>query len=146
RLGAWIEATASWFSLEAEACEMAYCEIEEQLRTAAPALMKLPDRTFLVLLESGFVLGRDLKRSRLSRELIRGAFCARQETQAAKEIDTLLAEESISARARSALIRERLGALRIGGCWRLRERPATSFWRLMRQARLPHCLLALAAA
>ncbi len=144
--GEWIESTASWFGLEAEACEMAYREIEEQLRTAAPALVKLPDRTFLVLIENGFVLGPDLKRRRLNPTMIRGALCARQETQAAIEIDALLAGESISAGARSALIRERLGAIRISGCWRLRERPAASFWRLMRQARLPHRLIALAAA
>src|SRR5262249_32925576 len=41
-LEAWIEATAAWLGLEAEAVETPYTEVEQLVRAAGPALLRLP--------------------------------------------------------------------------------------------------------
>jgi ATP-binding cassette subfamily B protein len=63
------------------------------------------------------------------------------------EIDRLLREAGVpggrQARAREAILGERLGERRIGRGWLLRLPPSASFWRLAREAGLPRHLAVL---
>ncbi len=156
-LSVWIEAAAAWVGLEAEPVEAPYAEVESLIRSAGPAILRLPGERewrFLALLGRGrrgvAVLGPDLAVHRVRPELIRAALCAALEAPLAAEADRLLEAIGASprrrARARRAILRERLASARIGGGWLLRQPPGSHIWPQMRHARLPRHLLVLAGA
>jgi ATP-binding cassette subfamily B protein len=149
-IGKWIEETATVFGFEAEPFEMTCGELEQQLRSAGPALIEMPDQGFLTLLENGSVLRSDYKVQREKLSAIRKMMCAEKEAAAADEINALLRAADIrprhQARVRCAMLRERLAPVCIGRCWRLRAPPGKSFWWQLRQARMLSYILALAGA
>lgn len=147
-IGKWIEAVASCLGIEAEPTESPYADVEQLVRSAGPALLRIPgedEPRFLALLKGGrrvvSLIGPDLAVHRLQSEAVRAALCGELEAPLVAEVDQLLAEAGVPerrrARARTAILRERLGPARIGGCWLLRLPPSASFWRQMRHARLP---------
>jgi ATP-binding cassette, subfamily B, bacterial len=93
------------------------------------------------------LLGPDLAIHRLRCAVVCEALRRHLEAPLAAEVDRLLVEAGVprqrQARARTAILRERLGPRPIGGCWLLRLPPGASFWQQARQARLPSRLLAL---
>lgn len=156
-LGAWIEAAAARAGLEAEPAETSYAEAGQLVRGAGPALLRLPapgEPGFLAVLRAGrrgvWLLGPDLALHRRRPETIRAALCAELEAPLLPEIDRLLAEAGVPqqrrARARAAILRERLSLARVRGCWLLRLPPGAGLWAHARDARLPRHLLTFAGA
>ena len=57
--------TAAWLGLEVEQMEIPYPDLERSLRTAGPALLRLPDGSFAAILDNGNLLAPDLSVKRL---------------------------------------------------------------------------------
>jgi ATP-binding cassette subfamily B protein len=156
-LGGWIEAAASWLGLEAEPVETPYAEVERLIRTAGPALVRLPDQAearFLVLLRgsrrSAVLLSPELEAVHVEPEAVRAAMCQSQEAPLAKSIEQSLAEAGVPTRrqprARQAVLRELLGEQRVGDCWLLRPSGGAAFTVQAREAHLPRLLAVLLLA
>ena len=149
----WIESAALTMGFEAQPSETPYSDFDRQLRHMGPALIHVPTAdgpAFLALLPNSTLLTTDLEKIRVSPAAIRSAICAEAEEPALREIQETLDRAKIpvskQARARDALLRERLGAKRIRGIWLLRLPPSANFWEQMRHAHIPRRLLALAGA
>jgi ATP-binding cassette subfamily B protein len=153
-LGRWLAAAAGHLGLEAEPTQIPYGEVERLLQRMSPALLRLPgdgEPCFFALHSGGrrmvALLGPDLVIHRLRRAVVRAALCRDLEAPLTAEVDRLLVEAGVPtrrrARARAAILRERLGPKPIGGCWILHLPPGASLWQQARQARLPSRLLAL---
>src|SRR5262245_17822679 len=156
-LGEWLETAAAWLGLEAEPAAVSYAEVEALIRGAGPALIRLPTTEkpgFLVLLGSQrrrvTLLGPDLRAHRVAVEIVRTALCQAVEAPLLAEVDQVLEIVGVAgrrrARARRTILRERLSAERLGGCWVLRLPAGASFWQQLQQAHLPHRLLGLLGA
>jgi ATP-binding cassette subfamily B protein len=148
----WLEAAAQWLGLEAEPVQVEYVDLERFLRRAAPAILRLPagDPTggdpprYLVLLSSGRrleLLTPDQRRHRLPIEQVRGALAAQLEEPLTPQIDAQLDEVGVEPRrrdaARVAILRARLQRSRIRGCWLLRLPAGASFWRQLKDQKVP---------
>lgn len=153
-LGRWIEAAANWLGFEVEPAEASYTEVEQLVRGAGPILFRLPgmeEPRFLALLGSQrravSVLGSDRAVHTLRLETVRERLCREIEAPLVAEVDRLLHEVGVpkrrQARARTAVLRERLSPTRIDGCWLLHLPPSASVWSQVRQARLHRRLLIL---
>ncbi len=153
QFGQWIEAAAEKLGLEAEEVGALYGEVERMILTAGPALLRLPDESkFLAVLggKRGKValLAPDLSVRRIPMEAVRSLLCREHEAPLIGEVDELLLQAGVSrsrlARARAAILRQRLSGVWINDCWLLRMTPGTGFVKQLRQARLPRLLGALA--
>jgi ATP-binding cassette, subfamily B, bacterial len=153
-LSRWLTAAAGHLGLEAEPTQTPYSGVERLLSQADPTLLRLPGDGapgFLALLGGGrrmvSVLGPDLMIPRLRSTVVRAALRRDLEAPVAPEGDRLLMEAGVptrrQARARTAILRERLGPRSIGHGWQLCLPPGASFWQQARQARLPSRLVAL---
>lgn len=153
----WIGAAAAAMGLEAEPVEASYAEVDGLVRGAGPALLRLPGAAgprFLALVRGGRrtaeVLGPDHRLRRVPAAQLRDALCREHDARLGPEVDRLLAEAGVlagrRARARAALLAERLATARIGGCWILDLPPGGSLWAAARRARLPGRAAALVAA
>ena len=145
--------------LEIEATETPYGEVDEMLRGAAPALLRVqpvgaPEPVLLAVTgQRGrrvTLLRPDRTRRRVTVDALRAALCSALEAPAGRETDELLERAGVPAgrreRARKLILRERLGAARIGDCWLVRLPPGASFWRQVAHARLPRALVGFLAA
>lgn len=157
-LGRWIEAAAAALGLEAEPVEAPYGEIAGLVRGAAPAVLRLPaaggEPGFLVLAGRGrggvHLVGPDLMINTVTYEAVRAALCGGTEAPVAAAIDRVLAEAGVPAarvaRARAAVLRERLSPVRIEAGWILRLPPDAGAGTQARQAGLPGRLAVFACA
>lgn len=156
-VGHWIEGAANWLGIEAEPVEAPYAEVSQVIGNAAPALFRLPDANdtrFLLLLtgrrRTVSVLGPDLSVRRLSRHVVRDTICQRIEAPLLGEVDRMLDRAGVSrlrhARAREAILRERLNTVRVGGCWLLRLSPGRSYLQQSLRVRLLRRLVVLLGA
>ncbi|NIQ83243.1 MAG: hypothetical protein GTN93_35300, partial [Anaerolineae bacterium] len=96
-LGRRVEAIASKMGLEAKPVWTPYAEVEELLRSAGPALIRLPGQGqvhFLALLGGGrramTILGPDVTVHRLRLEVIRSALCQEVEAPVVAETERLI--------------------------------------------------------
>lgn len=148
--GEWIEATAAWLGLEAEQVEFPYASLTQHLRIAGPALLRLPDGGFTVLLESGHLLGPDLAVKRMGPAALASALTRHLEAPLEAEVDQLVQEAAVPGRRRSqvraAILRERLIDVRIGPFWIVRTPPGGSAWAIARQAGLQWRIAAVIVA
>src|ERR1044071_9483979 len=147
-LGQWVESAARWLGLEAEARPMRYVDVLQLAReTEAPTLVRVPgagEPRFLAILSarkgSAALVGPDLNVQRVRSDELGAVLCRTTEEPLAAEVGRLLEEIGVPqrrrARARAAILEQRLGGLWIAECWSLRNPPATSLWRRVRQARL----------
>lgn len=151
-LGRWIEWASERLGLEAEPVETTVAEFEPLLRGVGPALFsyrKSEENHILLVLGSKagvlHLIGPDLGIHRCPAERVRAAFCSGFEAPIANEIDQLIEMAGIPkdrrTTVRSAMLRERLGKQRLGGCWLLRLPPTTGFWQQLLYARLPRRVL-----
>ena len=156
-LGRWIEATAGSLGLEAEPVDVSYAEVERLVRSAGPALLRLPgagEPHFLALLSGRrravSILGPDHLLHRLRPDVICRALCHELEQLHIAQVDQLLGAAKVpkrrQARARVAILHERLSPVRLDDGWLLRLPPGASIWRQVRQARLSRHLLVLIGA
>lgn len=149
---AWMESAGHWLGVEVEAVEVAWPAVGGMLLGAAPAVLKLPAtdvspaRWLLLvgrddrLLGSPGVrlLGPDLSVRRAPLEPLRAALCAVVEDPMRAPVRALLARAGVPAHrhavAEREVLRERLGAARIDGCWLLRLDPGAPLARQLRHA------------
>ncbi len=157
-LGPWIEAVAGRLGLELEETETAHSEVESMIRGSGPALLFIPGdagpgyllavlgATPAPRLRGGRgnrvrLLGPDLAVHRRPVREVARRLCREVEAPVLPEVERLLERLALPARraakARTALLRERLRAARLEGCWLLRLPPGASFWRQMSDEGLP---------
>jgi ATP-binding cassette subfamily B protein len=143
----WIESAAQTLGIEAQPAETSYAEFDRQLGHMGPALIAVGP-AFLALLPGAILLTPEHTKVRVDPSVIRSALCADVETPILLDIQQTLDRAQIppskQARARDAILRERLSSKRIRGIWLLRLPPGASFGEQLRQARIPGRLLTLA--
>lgn len=155
-LGRWIEWAGGQLGLEVEPVQMAVSEVESVLRQAGPALVRLRGEreTGWVLLlgrrgRTLRVLGPDGRVHACPAALLRNAVVARDEAPHAAEVDRLLEAAAVPAarraRARHAMLAERLAGQDVEDVWLLRTPVARGFARQWSEHRLTQRLLGLAA-
>jgi ATP-binding cassette subfamily B protein len=153
-IGQWLDRAATRLGIEIETVESSYTEVEQMVRRAGPALLRLPGSGaphFLVLLKGGWwqvsLIAPDLSIQRLPPKAIRDILTAEIEAPLATPIEQILTEAGVQkqrrARAKVAILREQLSNVQIQGCWLLRLSPAFNFWSQMRRARLPRYMLTI---
>lgn len=153
-LGQWIEAAANWLGLEAERREVSYAEAEEFLRRASATLIHIrraDEAVFLAVLHCRrrivSVIGTDFEVHKVKLEALCDALCHEAEAPLSAEVHQLIEEIGVRkrhrARTRAALLRQRLGAVRVASIWSLRLAPGASVWSHARYARLPQRVVAL---
>ncbi|MFL6256801.1 MAG: ATP-binding cassette domain-containing protein [Pyrinomonadaceae bacterium] len=147
-LGQWIESASRWLGLEAEPRPLRYIDVLQLTReTQAPTLVRVPgedEPRFLALVSarkgSATVVFPDLSMRRVRSDEVGALLCHTTEEPLAVEVGRLLEEIGVPrrrrARARSAILEQRLGAKWIAECWSLRNPPAAALRRRARQARL----------
>ncbi len=147
-LDQWIESSARWLGLEAEPRPLRYVDVLQLAReTEVPTLVRVPgagEPRFLALLSvrkgSAALVGPDLDVRRVRSDELGAALCRTTEEPLTAEVGRLLEEigvpERRRARARAAILEQRLGARWIAECWSLRNPPVASIRRRARQARL----------
>ncbi|WP_437587980.1 ATP-binding cassette domain-containing protein [Sorangium sp. So ce1000] len=156
-LGAWIDQAAAYLGVEAEPIAARYDEIGEALLRVAPALVWLRDGgspRFLAFVgrrgHDLVALRADRSTARVPVEALAGRICRPIEAQVLPEIDRVLARAGVRprrrARARRALLHERLGPVIIDGIWSLRLPPGAPFARQVAAARIPRRFLGLLVA
>jgi ATP-binding cassette subfamily B protein len=147
-IDSWIDNAASHLSLEAEAINTLYTDVEMLIRTAGPAILQLPPQAktdgplFLALLRGSLrrvtILCPDLKIRRLRLEVIRAALCSPYEALVGETIDQILLDAQVPIErrqpARRAILREQLGPIRIEAGWLLRLSPGTGLHRQLQHA------------
>jgi ATP-binding cassette subfamily B protein len=151
-IGRWIEAVADWLDIEAEPVEILYPQVEQVVQNIGPAILRLPgddEPRFLVLLKSKrrtvTFLDADLAARDVRTEVIGATLRRQAEEPLIAEIDRVLDRARVSrrrqAKARAAILNERLSSARIGEGWLLRLLPGDSIWSQARQAGLPRLFL-----
>jgi ATP-binding cassette subfamily B protein len=153
----WMVATTEQMGIEAEAVEIAYGELEQRIQQIGPALIRLPNEAtplFLAVLKGGKksikVITPNGKVQHLEPTELRDVLASDLEAPIAPTITTLLAEANVpeerQAATKTAILREQLGSVPIGGCWLLRLSPGDDFLKQIRYARLPRQLLIILGA
>jgi ATP-binding cassette subfamily B protein len=149
----WIESASLSIGFEAQPAETPYSDFDRQLHCMGPAIIHIPTAggaAFLAILPNGSLLTTDLAKVRVSPAAIRSALCSGLEAPVLREIQETLDRAKIppskQARARDAILRERLSSKRIRGIWLLRLPPSANFWQQLRHSHIPRRLLALAGA
>lgn len=145
----WIRFVSEQLSVEAEPIESPYSEIGQVVRGSGPALLRVPDQGFLILLKGGrsvSVIAPDISIQRVRSEVIRDAMTHELEAPFVEYIDQIMENAGVSEhrrpRARKAILGEQLSMVQIRGCWLLRLPPDASVKALFRHARLFRYLLA----
>src|SRR5215831_109976 len=153
-LARWIAWAADHLGLEAKPVETTVRDLDQLLGRAGPAVLQINDgqgKRFLLLLESRMgrpqLLRPDLGVGSCAIDDLHQALCAQHEIPLRPQIDRLLdlahVPQRCAKRVGEAIARERLASKRIAGFWIFRPSPATSFWRQLTRARIPHKLAAM---
>jgi ATP-binding cassette, subfamily B, bacterial len=140
-VGRWIEAAADWLDVEAEPVEILYTQADQVAQNASPALLLLlKSKRQVVTLLAPDLVARDVRT-----EAIGAALRGQAEEPLLAEIDLVLDQAGVSvrrqAKARAAILNERLGSTRIGHGWLLRLSPGAGVWSQVRQAGLARLFL-----
>ena len=148
------DAACSSLGLESEPVLLYGDKLVEQLHSAAPAAIRWNAGRYLGLLacdsKRATLLAPDLSPLRIDLEALRAELSVEAEAPHAAEVDRLIEACGISAgrraRARKALLAERLRSKRVGFLWQLRGRPGSDFWRQIRRSGVAGRVAALCAA
>jgi ATP-binding cassette subfamily B protein len=147
-MSTWIEVEAARGGFQAEPSFVPLADIDVLLTSAAPALLRLqalPGEPYLALAgrdgRTISALGPDRRRHRLRLDIVRDAVCAEFEAPLAHDIDRSLDAIGLPpgkrARARAAIVRERLASIRFRGCWTLRLPRSARLHAHAREAGIP---------
>jgi len=165
-LGRWLDSAASGMGLEVEPIDAVYTDVEEMVRNAAPAILKLPrdivsttqmvlgeenDSLYLALVGCGkskvSILRPDGAVRKIAVEKLRHWLCYNNEAPFSESLDELLTETEVPEerrdRVRKAILREQLSAVKIDSGWMLRQSPGMNLWDQMRTQRLYKPLIIL---
>lgn len=152
-LANWLESAALSMGFEAQPAETTYADFEQDFARMGPAILHVPTEgglAFVAILPRGRILTPARTKVQADPAAIRSAICSDAEQPLRREIQQTLDRAGIpdakQARARDAILRERLSSKRIRGLWLLRLPPGASFWKQLRHARIPGRLAALASA
>jgi ATP-binding cassette subfamily B protein len=148
----WADSVVKPLSLEIEAVESPYSDIEQMIRRAGPAVLRMPGEAepcFLILLNGGrnsvSVIAPDLSVKRIHPKPVRDALAYPLEAPLAEYVDDLLVQAGVSSerieKTRKSLLQEQLATARISGCWLMRLSPSTNFWKQIHHARFQRFLL-----
>ncbi len=145
----WIETAASQLGFEAEFVTASYADIELFIRDSGPALLRLPDNRFLLLLGGNrwwvSIVAPDLSIHRIKPDVIRTALRRPFEDPLLPEIEQFLRQTELSEvhqpKVRATLLQERLNITTIGEGWLLRLSPGAKIWTQVRHAHLFRYLL-----
>ena len=140
-IGAWIPQAAKRLGCEAESLETTLGELPNELSSVAPALIALPDSSFLAVLKSSrkslTVLTSDLERKRISLAAVCAGLCSSAGGAYQEELQHLVQEAGICSRQRPKalqfLLAGQLSRLRFNQCWLLRSQPGGNTLQLLRQ-------------
>ena len=139
-LGNWISSNADQLNLEAQPVFASYAELEKVIRAIGPALIQLRagnDVRFLALLANGYLVDPGLRKRKVSTKIICSALREPLELPLIPQLDQLLERVGVArrrrAKARQAILRERLSAVMITGFWALRLPPGAGFFRQLRR-------------
>jgi ATP-binding cassette, subfamily B, bacterial len=146
----WVEAMAATLRVEAESVEISYADVATFVMGAGPAILEIQrddERLFLAILRGGkrtlTVVDCARVLQSVSAEVVVKTLRRPLEDFVAADIDAML-ERTVAPRrrpgARGAILRERLGAVRLTGSWLLRSSPSSSLVHLARRAHLPRLL------
>jgi len=145
-----VEQTAGRLGMECLPIAVEYRQVGQKAGFAGPAIFRLPEGSFVVLLRNGKVLGPDLKCGRVFPCELRSHLFSRVEAPASERVDRALDASGVPPRRRkrlkAAILRDLLAATEPVRGWQLNERPGLSFRRLAQAAHLDKGLAALAAA
>jgi ATP-binding cassette subfamily B protein len=151
-LGRWLESAALSMGFEAQPAETTYADFERDFARVGPAILHIPSKNrpwFLAIAKGGRIVTTLGLRLDPDPAAIRSAICTDAEEPILREIQEMLDRAQIpvakQARARDAILRERLSSHRIRGIWLLRLPPGANFWQQLRQAHIPRRLAALAS-
>jgi ATP-binding cassette subfamily B protein len=142
----WVMKTARRIRIEAEAVELSYAELEQQLPQIGPALIRLPGTEQVLAILKGNknsikVIAPNREVQPLSPTRLRDMLAHHLEEPIAPAIQTLLDDAGVAkerqALTKSAILREQLGSESIGGGWLLRLSPGDDFLKQILHARLP---------
>ena len=147
-MSTWIEVEADRGGFQAEPTFAPLANIDAVIENAAPALLQLralPGEPYLALVGRRrrmlTALGPDRRLHRIRPDVVRDAVCLEFETPLTPDIDRSLDAIGLApakrARARAALLRERLAKVRFGGCWILRLPASAGVRAQAHAARLP---------
>jgi ATP-binding cassette subfamily B protein len=156
-MGSWIEVEADRGGFQAEQRFVPLADIEALVASAAPALLRLrgwPGEPYLALVgRRGRMLtaiGPDRRRYRIPSDVICAAIRLEFERPFTAEIDRSLDAIGLApakrARARGALLRERVAPVRFRACWVVRLPASAGVWAQAREARLPGRLAVVVGA
>jgi ATP-binding cassette, subfamily B, bacterial len=132
---------------EVESTDVTYADVDGVLKTAAPALLRVPGDdgdAFLALVSSSArttkLLAPDGQQRRVPTAAVADWLRRPLEQPFDAKMDVLLADAKVPAArrpaARRALLGARLGPLTASRCWLLRPQPTASLWQHLRHARL----------
>ena len=147
-LGAWLDNAAGYLELEAEPVSTQYNDLDLLLQAGGPAILRLPAATdhpgpaFVALLRGTparvYLLCPDLRVRRLRLEVLRSLLTRPYDAYLAEQIDQVLVDAEVPAErlgpARSAILRDQLGSVRIEAGWLLRLPPSASLHNQFRHA------------
>ena len=138
---------------EAQPAETTYADFERDFTRMGPAILHVPSKNqpwFLAIAKGGRILTSLGLKLYPDPAAIRSAICADAEEPILREIQEMLDRAQIpptkQARAREAILCERLSSKRIRGIWLVRLPPGANFWEQLRHARIPGRLAVLASA
>lgn len=140
--------------LDVEAIEASYPEVGSLLRSAAPAIVRMPDETFVLLAGSrrrkARVIGEDHRITWVSIDVLREALTERTAAPVVAESARLADEIGLGAARRAhvvgGLVAERLRAHHIQAGWLLRLPPGAGFGSQLIASGARRQFIALAAA
>ncbi|MCG8403724.1 MAG: ABC transporter ATP-binding protein/permease [Phycisphaerales bacterium] len=150
----WMDAAARSLGIEAEPVESDYADLDHMIRSTGFALLRISDEKeprFLAILGSRRrtlrVIASDLTENELNIDVVRQTICAEWEQPSIYGINKMLERAGVPSnrrpKARDAILRDHLGALRVGGCWLLKPAPYSSFRRHLFHAGLLRHLIIL---
>lgn len=153
-IGGWLNSAADYLGLEAEQVEVHYPKVTGFLIAGGPAIIELPqngdrsNRNLVGLIRGNKrkvkILTPDLRIKKIRVEELRSAMCSPYELEISKELDKILNEVGVPSekhhRARTSILQEHLGSIRIPAGWLLRISPGE---KIIRQARHAGIILPL---
>lgn len=155
-LDRWTSVAADVLGVEAEPVQTSYSDVRHFLRSASPAILRLPGASprFIALLRAGQrrarVLAPDGRVRSLSIEKLRAVLCAPAEMDATPRLTRVLDAAKVRRaryeRALGALLAETLGPMPLRVGWLLRSAPRGSFLeRARRTGALSHAAMLIGA-
>jgi ATP-binding cassette subfamily B protein len=150
---AWIERASRLLGCEAEPVETTLASLEKDLRAVQPAILQMPDGTYLAILRGSgrslVVVAPSLSLQRIGRDAVCRILREPAERSRRAQVERLLSDARIASRRRArasrAILRDQLGSIRFRQCWLIRIPPSAQAWQWFGQAhaaRNTFCLIA----